>query len=257
LYLRHLSRETWRYFDDFVSAETHFLPPDNYQEKLRVEVAYRTSPTNIGFYMMSILSAHRLSYITLEGLAGRLHEVAQTLKKLERVDGHFLNWYDIKNLDPLSPRYVSTVDSGNLLASLWSSEQKCREILHEPVLQFGEFYAGIQDTFILLKESVEHKKTHLSLESINDWITRLKESSSPSEFVQQVDSFEEHVRQTIESNQDTHLSSESKYWWKKLHEQLLNLQQWRRGCIPWIKLLNMPIAKSVSILHPEGSNGNQ
>ena len=97
------------------------------QLALRVEVAQRTSPTNIGLGALT-LAAFDLGYLTVDGFADRCLQTTTTVERLERYEGHLLNWYDTQTLAPLAPRYVSTVDSGNLLASLWVLEQGCRDV---------------------------------------------------------------------------------------------------------------------------------
>jgi cyclic beta-1,2-glucan synthetase len=116
--LRSLARHTWLFFEQFVGPEDHWLPPDHFQESPLGIVAHRTSPTNIGLALLSTLAAYDLGYIGPLDLAARLRTTYETLEKLERHRGHFLNWYDTRTLEPLSPRYVSTVDSGNLAACL-------------------------------------------------------------------------------------------------------------------------------------------
>ena len=152
LYLRSLARKTWRYFDDLVGPETQWLPPDNYQLALHVEVANRTSPTNIGLWLVSALAAHDLGYLTGDDLLARCSATMATLERLERYEGHLLNWYDTNTLAPLSPRYVSTVDSGNLIACLWVLEQGCREELREPILSRSTL-KGLTDTLAILAEA--------------------------------------------------------------------------------------------------------
>src|SRR5439155_14527200 len=95
-----------------------WLPTDNYQDGAEPRLARRTSPTNIGMTLLSTLAAHDLGYLTTELLIRRLGSTLTTLEGLERHEGHFLNWYDTATLAPLRPRYVSTVDSGNLAAAL-------------------------------------------------------------------------------------------------------------------------------------------
>jgi cyclic beta-1,2-glucan synthetase len=121
--LRRIARETWRYFDDLVGPEHNWLPPDNSQEALRVEIADRTSPTNIGLWLMSAVAARDLGYLTPELMVDRCTATIETLEKLESCEGHLLNWYNTRTLEPLPPKYVSTVDSGNLIASLWVLKQ--------------------------------------------------------------------------------------------------------------------------------------
>jgi len=151
-YLRRITRKTWRFFDDFVGPATKWLPPDNYQVTLRVEVATRTSPTNIGLWLASALAAHDSGYLTCDELLMRCSNTMATLEGLERYEGHLLNWYDTNSLMPLLPRYVSTVDSGNLTASLWVLEQGCRELLRDPVLT-RSCLRGLSDTIGVLVET--------------------------------------------------------------------------------------------------------
>jgi cyclic beta-1,2-glucan synthetase len=116
--LRRAARKTWRYFDAFMGPEDNWLPPDNFQEDPGPHVAHRTSPTNIGLGILSVLAARDLGYIGPPELAERVERALASVESLERFQGHLLNWYDTRTLSPLSPRYVSTVDSGNLAASL-------------------------------------------------------------------------------------------------------------------------------------------
>ena len=152
-FIRNVARRTWRFFDNFVGPETNWLPPDNFQSSLVVEVAERTSPTNIGLYLLSILGAYDFRYLTGDALLDRITSTFNTFKKLEMHEGHFLNWYDTKYLRPLYPRYVSTVDSGNFLASLWALEQGVYDMLSEPLLP-DDLLSGLKDSFILGVEKI-------------------------------------------------------------------------------------------------------
>jgi cyclic beta-1,2-glucan synthetase len=151
LFLRRLARRTWRYFDDLVDAGTNWLPPDNSQLALRVEVAQRTSPTNIGMWLTSALAGVDFGYLTITDFLNRCTRTMETMDRLERYEGHFLNWYNTKTLDPLTPRYVSTVDSGNLIASLWVFERGCHDLLRTPLLSRSSL-RGIADTLGVLRE---------------------------------------------------------------------------------------------------------
>jgi cyclic beta-1,2-glucan synthetase len=131
--LRSVARKTWNFFENFVTAEDHWLPPDNFQEEPKGQVAHRTSPTNIGLSLLSSLAAHDLGFQALPLLLSRLGNTFETLGKLDRHHGHFLNWYDTQTLKPLQPPYVSTVDSGNLLACLWTLKRGLLEKLEEQV----------------------------------------------------------------------------------------------------------------------------
>jgi cyclic beta-1,2-glucan synthetase len=132
--LRLCARKTWLFFETFVTREDHFLPPDNYQEVPRGAIAHRTSPTNIGLYLLSIVAARDFGYLSLDAVAERLLATLTTIEALEKRNGHVLNWYDTTTLAPLEPRYVSTVDSGNLAAYLWTLREACSELWTSPLL---------------------------------------------------------------------------------------------------------------------------
>lgn len=150
-YLRRVARRTWRYFDDFVGPQTNWLPPDNYQETLNVELAQRTSPTNIGLWLQSALAAFDFGYLPVDDAIKRMLPTLRTFDEMEKFNGHLLNWYNVQTLESLHPRYVSTVDSGNLLGSLVTVEQGVLEILDAPLLDCKSM-RGLQDTLATLRE---------------------------------------------------------------------------------------------------------
>ncbi|KPK69291.1 glycosyl transferase, partial [candidate division TA06 bacterium SM23_40] len=153
-FLRSIARRTWSYFSEFIGEETSWLPPDNYQVSHTNQLSMRTSPTNIGFWMLSALGAHDFGYLTVDQVVEALTRTTETIGKLERYEGHLLNWYDIRTLAPMEPRYVSMVDSGNLLGCLWALEQGLDELIQTPVLDANAF-EGMRDTGEILKQAVE------------------------------------------------------------------------------------------------------
>jgi cyclic beta-1,2-glucan synthetase len=130
-FLRLIARKTWRYFETFVTPEAHGLPPDNVQETPAPTVAHRTSPTNIGMGLLSALAAHDFGFIRTAELVQRVEATLSTMEQLERLEGHLLNWYDTRTLAPLTPRYVSTVDSGNLAGGLLALAEGLRRLAGE------------------------------------------------------------------------------------------------------------------------------
>jgi len=132
-FLRLIARKTWRYFAHFVTERDHFLPPDNYQQEPQGRTAHRTSPTNIGLYLLSTLAAHDLGILTRQELVQRLDRTLGTLEGLPLREGHLLNWYDTETLKPLAPEYVSTVDSGNLVGYLWTIASAPLDLRHAPL----------------------------------------------------------------------------------------------------------------------------
>ena len=127
--LRLIARRTWRFFETFVVAEDHMLPPDNFQEEPRPVVAHRTSPTNLGLYLLSVVAARDFGWLGTLETVERLGATLETMNGLERFRGHFYNWYDTHDLRPLDPKYVSSVDSGNLAGHLIALGNACREMI--------------------------------------------------------------------------------------------------------------------------------
>ena len=125
--LRRIGRCTWRYFETHVTATENMLPPDNYQEDPQPVVAHRTSPTNIGLYLLATVSARDFGWSGTAETVERLEATLGTLQKMQRFRGHLYNWYDTRDLRPLDPRYVSSVDSGNLAAHLLTLANSCRD----------------------------------------------------------------------------------------------------------------------------------
>ncbi|MDP2004265.1 MAG: carbohydrate-binding protein, partial [Rubrivivax sp.] len=131
-HLHALARDTWRYFERTVSADDHHLPPDNLQTTPHEMLARRTSPTNIGLYLLSAACAREFGWIGTQELVQRLESTLATLAGMQRHRGHFLNWYDTATALPLPPMYVSTVDSGNLSGHLLAVASACREFAAAP-----------------------------------------------------------------------------------------------------------------------------
>jgi cyclic beta-1,2-glucan synthetase len=161
--LRSISRRSWRFFEKFLTDVDHWLPPDNFQEDPKPVVAHRTSPTNIGLCLLSSLCARDLGWIGTEEAVQRLEATFQTLGQLELYRGHFYNWYDTVRLQPLEPKYVSSVDSGNLAGHLLVVGRACRE-LTESVSVEPSLFAGLGDAIYLLRESLaaltDARRTH-------------------------------------------------------------------------------------------------
>jgi cyclic beta-1,2-glucan synthetase len=149
--LRLVARRTWRYFETFVTAEEHLLPPDNFQDDPHPVVAHRTSPTNMGLYLLSAVSARDFGWLGTVDFVARVQATLATLERLERFRGHFYNWYDTRDMRVLEPRYVSTVDSGNLAGHLIALANACREWID--AAPSDRYFAGIRDSLDLACEA--------------------------------------------------------------------------------------------------------
>ncbi len=178
--LRLTARHTWRFFERFVKAEDNMLPPDNFQEDPKPVLAHRTSPTNLGLYLLSVIAAHDFGWIGTHETVERLGATLDTMKRMEQFRGHFYNWYGTRDLRPLDPKYVSSVDSGNLAGHLIALGNACREMIARPVVD-RQWLRGIEDSIALVRESLgalgadrrSHTVTPKQLEEVLDTMTPL------------------------------------------------------------------------------------
>ncbi|HZX21018.1 MAG TPA: glucoamylase family protein [Clostridia bacterium] len=134
-FLADVGKQIWEYYKTFTDSKNNYLPPDNFQEYPYNGVINRTSPTNIGFYLMSILSGRDLGFITTPEMVDLVRLTIETLEKMEKWEGHLYNWYDTESLGPLRPIFVSTVDSGNFVSYLIILKEGLKEYLEEALAE--------------------------------------------------------------------------------------------------------------------------
>jgi cyclic beta-1,2-glucan synthetase len=150
--LRLIARRTWRFFETFVTASDNMLPPDNFQEDPRPVVAHRTSPTNIGLYLLSAITARDFGWAGTIETVERLEATFDTLARMPRFKGHFFNWYGTEDLRALEPAYVSSVDSGNLAGHLIAVANACEEWIDAPLAP--DAATGIADNLALARQAI-------------------------------------------------------------------------------------------------------
>ncbi len=236
-YLRLLARRTWRYFDDLVGPASNWLPPDNSQLALHIAVAQRTSPTNIGFWLTSALAATDFGYLGIDQLAERLEHTMNALGRLERYEGHLLNWYDTRTLEPLTPRYVSTVDSGNLLASLWVLTQACRELLHRPVVGHASL-RGINDTLAVVREA---SRADASMARTLEVLSQsLQGKLAGHHLIARLLSTANSVEHMGNLSRTREANDEASYWTSRLAQQLQACAQSIDRYLHWMEILSQP-----------------
>lgn len=150
--LRLTARRTWRFFETVVTEADNMLPPDNFQEVPTPALARRTSPTNMGLYLLSVVAARDFGWIGTHDAVSRLQATLDSMGRLEKYRGHFLNWYDTADLRALDPKYVSSVDSGNLAGHLIALANACEEWQSTVPSRITRL-AGIIDTLALVREA--------------------------------------------------------------------------------------------------------
>jgi cyclic beta-1,2-glucan synthetase len=256
--LRGLARRTWLFFEQFVGPEDHWLPPDHFQEWPRGIIAHHTSPTNIGLMLLSTLAAYDLGYMGLLELSARLQLTFENLEKLERYRGHFLNWYDTRTLNPLPPRYVSTVDSGNLVCCLLALHQGLSDLLSVPIMR-PQRWQGLQDTLSVLEEALSVLKANETNPQIEDLITQLtgirlrvsavkEEPEARTLYLAQLTgiTWPEFARKLVEileverESMDVAQLSLLRIYLERVDHHLQNMQRDTNLLLPWLPLLIEP-----------------
>ena len=174
--LRLIARGTWRFFETFVTAADNHLPPDNFQETPKPVVARRTSPTNIGLYLLATTAAHDLGWIGRADAVTRLEQTLATVLRMPRCRGHLYNWHDTENLQVLEPEYISSVDSGNLAGHLIAVAQACAAWRTAPLAE-ADWRAGLSDT-LLLAERALHDMPAPTDGTLGDLLGKLSTAAS-------------------------------------------------------------------------------
>ncbi len=173
--LHRSSLYIWRYFAEFSNEEHNWLVPDNVQDKPR-KIAASISPTNMGLLLNARQVAAELGYITVPEMVDLTQKTLATIWRLPKHHGHPLNWYDTRTLEPKNPLFVSSVDSGNLVASLWTLRQGCLDLLRRPLLSktladgLLDYLRVLANLKVLRKRSLSHYEAGLRSE---DWLAFL------------------------------------------------------------------------------------
>ena len=247
---RMIARRTWRFFETFVGDDSNWLPPDNFQEDPLPKIAHRTSPTNIGLLLLSTISAHDFGYVGTLELTERLRFTFATLEKLEKVRGHYLNWYDTQTLAPLSPRYISTVDSGNLAGHLLAVKQAVTEIPGRKLFD-SHVMEGLADSLEMMREeamqlnvarrrteSVTIKQLHFEIdaclrllkdqpsETPDAWVTLLESLIVRTEVIRDI------TGALSQEHGDAHFD-ELRFWSADLSHQTQTFLRDVKTFIPW------------------------
>ena len=257
-HLHLIARRSWLFFEQFVGPDDHWLAPDNYQEEPRAVVAHRTSPTNLGMALLSTLAAHDLGYLDTIALVARLRSSMGSMETLERYRGHWLNWYDTRDRRPLLPRYISTVDSGNLAASLLVLARGLEQIAAAP-LRWSVLSQGVIDTLDVLHDTVqqacEDAHTHAGtalIKALRSLRAQLAMSREQADGWQALDTLAEplaalstHVLTLAEA---VTLSSEDlgrlRVWLNELQRQASNARRYLDDLQPWRRAWLDPPAAS-------------
>ena len=242
-FLRQLARKTWAYFETYVGPDDHWLPPDNVQDQPVVKVAHRTSPTNMGLALLANLTAYDFGYLSTGQLVARTTNALRSMGALERYRGHFYNWYDTQTQLPLPPRYVSTVDSGNLAGHLLTLRPGLMALCDAPILN-RRWLEGMSDTLAILIDAVGQQ----SMPAIAQFEKVLASAiaASPATLVDawvHVDLLAVHAADVvahITATNPTDSETEAGIWTHALERQCADLRDELISLAPWLELQSVP-----------------
>ena len=234
IFLHKSARKTWSFFEQFVSAEENWMPPDNFQEHPIAVIAHRTSPTNMGLALLANLTAYDFGYITGTEMTDRCNNTLQSMLKLERHKGHFYNWYDTLSLSPLHPRYVSTVDSGNLVGHILTLRQGFVALPHHPIFS-KSVYEGLITTTQIIRDLPKLKHPEIA-DEILAFLERalMNYSTLLSSVMKNLDQLIILADRLIQTDQE--IESDVFNWSDRLFSQLKSFRIELLQLVPWIEV---------------------
>ncbi|MGZ8516073.1 MAG: GH36-type glycosyl hydrolase domain-containing protein [Chitinophagaceae bacterium] len=236
IYLRKLARKIWAFFETYVGKEDNWLPPDNYQEAPVERIAHRTSPTNIGLSLLANLTAHDFGYITSGELVELTTNTVTTMQRMEKYRGHLYNWYETELLIPLSPRYISTVDSGNLMGHLITLKQGLLNIPDKKIITESMF-EGLLDEIGILSEKIKIPELKKIKQQLKDNYPQNIET--PAEVKTYLDDLEQSLTKVL-VQLDIDPENEADWWIQKIFAHIKTIKNDLGVYIPWLVFKNPP-----------------
>jgi hypothetical protein len=245
-FLRSACLRTWRFFRQSSEETPNGLVPDNIQET-PPRTAHTISPTNLGLLMNAQLAAYELGYLTLPEFLQGVERTLETAEGFYRFRGHFLNWYDTQTLEPLEPRFVSTVDSGNLACSLWTLKQGCLKAIGKPLL-CDSTWQGLSDHLGLLEElacsTAPESGAAKAVEKISAQFELLRDNGSA--WVRVLPDLIQELRGLGGAVADTSAPAEELRWWTmEAIRRASAIGEMMEELTPWLSLDNQSLLNEI------------
>ena len=230
--LRQASLRTWRFFREYSTAEENWLIPDIVQEDAP-GIAHRISPTNLGFLLTSRLGANDLGFTTLPEFIAAIGRTFDTFREMPKQNGHLYNWYDTLTLEAVPPRFISTVDSGNLVCSLWTLKQGCLDVKARKVFD-PSLWRGILDHVELIGEHLVRSKEQELIEKLEALKHRMSPlATSATKWLEALPEIEIEAASFDEAVLSSNCSGEIKWWAQELHMRARKLVELAYDFAPW------------------------
>jgi len=260
-FLLRVARRTWHYFETFAGPQDNWLPPDNFQEVPSPKIAHRTSPTNIGLFLVSALSAREFGFIGTSDLILRCRNALTSMDRMETYRGHWLNWYDTGSLESLEPRYVSAVDSGNLAVCLVALKQGCLETATRMPVD-AALWTGLGCNFDLLLQAVKQLSAwdaSRTPEHETAFKSRMEEAAGAPRQWHRIEAelsgrfwpdFERLIGETIRASDDPapQTLNDIHVWLERFDHHLRAIRRDIDTYTPWLEALESPSAEVADLV---------
>jgi cyclic beta-1,2-glucan synthetase len=231
--IRNIALRTWRFFREYSTSEENWLVPDIVQETPPL-IAHRVSTTNLGLLLNARLAALDFGFVTLGEFVRDTSRTLETVSRMPKFKGHLYNWYATDTLETIEPRFISTVDNGNLACSLWTLKQACMEAVKQPVFR-PALWRGIHDIADLIVELTSPSASKALISAAQDLSQRVRELAGPgmSRF-DVISALEIDVAIFLEKVSKHGGGAEVAWWAHELSLRVTNLKHLVEGFAPWL-----------------------
>jgi hypothetical protein len=219
--LRKAALHIWRYFAEFSNEEQNWLVPDNIEAPRKI--APSVSPTNVGLLLNARQVASEFGYLTVPEMVALTRKTLDTMVRLRKYRGHLLNWYDTRTLEAKPPFFVSSVDSGNLVASLWTLQQGCLDRLRRPILTTALAEGLLDHLRVLVNQRAFPKRT----------LSRCEAEFESEDWLTSVLNFKEDVLDEKTSRESPGDSSDIAWFREQAHVRFQKIRDLVRAYAPW------------------------
>jgi cyclic beta-1,2-glucan synthetase len=232
--LRGAALRTWRFFRQYSTAEENWLIPDIVQEAAPF-AAHQISTTNLGFLLNARLAAYDMGFVTLREFIATTQKTFETIGRLGKSNGHLYNWYNTKTLEPLTPRFISTVDNGNLVCCLWTLKHGCAEAMKAPIFQ-EVFWRGLEDHLDIVAEFLpKERKNERIIARIEEMKLRTQSKvSGDAMWLDVVRGLEVDVAMLEMELAEGGVAEEGRWWAHELSLRLHHLGKMVQDFTPWL-----------------------
>lgn len=239
--LRESALRSWRYFREWSGPRINFLIPDNVQESPLL-TADILSPTNLGMLLTARVAALDLGFLSIMEFARQTEASLDAVQRMPKFKGHLYNWTRIETLAAVEPLFVSTVDSGNLAASLWTVKQACLDALDRPVLSRA-LCRGVRDVAELLRGMLPAGEPSAAVNRFRRRLEAMRDD--PYEWIGHLFQLAEMASEVERSVAQGNV--EALWWAAELRERIVAFQAVAEAFAPWLLPRHEKLCRSIGV----------